>query len=322
MSLNLMLTSRSAVYLSGDFLLTYRWGHRDDPRVQKLVPVFRLGWSALVSFAGIAKTKGGLDVGDWISEQMQDIEMHAKFEELPKRLLTADAWLSRVSGDRSLVFSIVGFIGRRPVATVISNFTDINGHVFDPLKPRLKRSDSKPKEPEVRLAGDRRAVRVEDINRLKKMLSTKCSPLEVQAALASANAEAANRSSTISEACITGHLSPTGRAEVMPHAVGVWGEYLPGFVKRDLAAQGIVGFNRKVDQNGNILSPKWRGMTSTRVQGPRRSQQATATIHAIGNVEGPPMSNGRSGNKTGSSNVFWKVAGEDEPDRYNFEIKW
>jgi hypothetical protein len=317
-----MLTSRSAVYLSGDFRLTYPWGHRDDPRVQKLVPIFRLGWSALVSFAGVAKTTWGLDVGDWISEQLQDIEMDAKFEELPKRLLSADAWLSRVSGDRSLVFSIVGFIGRRPVSMVVSNFMNINGHIFDPIKPGLKKSDSRPKEPEVKVAGDRGAVRDEDIKQLKKMLVANCPPLEVQAAIATVNGEAANRSRTISKACITGHLLPTGAAEVMPHTVDVWGEYLPGFVKRDLAAQGIRGFNRKVDQNGNQLSPKWRGMTATRARGPRRRQEAAVTIHAIGNVEGPPLTGGTSGYKTGNSQAFWKVAGKDESDRYTFQINW
>ena len=51
--------------------------------------------------------------------------MDAKFEELPRRLLAADAWLSKLSDNYPLAFSIVGFIDRRPVAMVISNFTDI-----------------------------------------------------------------------------------------------------------------------------------------------------------------------------------------------------
>ena len=57
MTLNLMLISRSAVYLSGDFRLTYAGGRwwSDRLNVQKLVPVFKFGWSALVSFTGVAE---------------------------------------------------------------------------------------------------------------------------------------------------------------------------------------------------------------------------------------------------------------------------
>ena len=55
MTLNLLYSSRQAAYLSGDFRFTYSDGHTDDDlSAQKLVPVIKFDWSALVSFSGIA----------------------------------------------------------------------------------------------------------------------------------------------------------------------------------------------------------------------------------------------------------------------------
>ncbi len=62
-TLNLLMTSRQAVYLSGDFCLFYPNENKSitDVTVQKLIPVGRYDWNALVSFCGIAKTTAGLD---------------------------------------------------------------------------------------------------------------------------------------------------------------------------------------------------------------------------------------------------------------------
>ena len=123
MTLNLMLTSEYAVYLSGDFRLTYKTGSiTDDYNTQKLIPVFKFGWGALVSFAGIAKTSNGLDVGDWIAKQLHNIPMKAKVETLSKALLESNTWLSKISPHQPFIVSVVGFSGRRPFATVLSNF--------------------------------------------------------------------------------------------------------------------------------------------------------------------------------------------------------
>ena len=57
MTLNLMLTSRDAVYLSADFRLT---STRDQAAIsdsydtQKLIPVVRRDWSALIAYSGVA----------------------------------------------------------------------------------------------------------------------------------------------------------------------------------------------------------------------------------------------------------------------------
>jgi hypothetical protein len=57
MTLNIMLTSRTAVYLSGDFRLSTLDGKpiADNHDTQKLLPIFRRDWSALVAYTGLAK---------------------------------------------------------------------------------------------------------------------------------------------------------------------------------------------------------------------------------------------------------------------------
>jgi hypothetical protein len=241
MTLNLMLTSRSAVYLSGVFFrLSYRRTGRteDNLNTQKLVPVFKFGWSALVSYTGVANTSRGMDVGQWIAQAAESIEMYASFDELPRRLLSADAWLNKVRDERCIAFSIVGFNGRRPVAALVSNFTNLDGYTF-PVQPKLKKSISKPKVPEARVAGDRAAVAKDEIQRLKAMIVGNRNLMEIHNALAETNAEAAQRSSVISRECVVGCLLPTGAALVRPYGIDEGMDYIPDFIMRDLARTGV-----------------------------------------------------------------------------------
>src|SRR5260370_27909031 len=92
MTLNLILTSQEAVYLSGDFRLTSLQGNtvvksEDDFSVQKIVPVINRKWSALVAWTGIAHTPSGEGIGDWLARAVQTMDLHASFDALPLRLL-------------------------------------------------------------------------------------------------------------------------------------------------------------------------------------------------------------------------------------------
>src|SRR5262245_37871136 len=107
MTLNLMLSSRSGVFLSGDFRLSFldKGGRptgrfSDDTQTQKLIPVIKFGWNALVAFTGVASRSHIPDVGEWIATELQAIPMKAGFDELPIRLLAADEWLKDVLDDR------------------------------------------------------------------------------------------------------------------------------------------------------------------------------------------------------------------------------
>jgi hypothetical protein len=324
MTLNLMLTSTSAVYLSGDFCLTYS-GKREktNPCVQKLVPVVRLRWSALVSFAGIAQTSDGLDVGNWIAEQMQDIPMGAYFGELPRRLLTADTWLRKVPPkDRRLTFSIVGFYGRhkRPVTMIISSFMDNNEHITS-LQPQLKQYTLRSKKPTLRALPDPKAIIPEERSKLEKMVTAKHGfrdisvYRDINAELADLNATIAQRSSGISQSCVVGHLLKSGSADVIPYRVDMWGEYVPDFVKRHLTAIGVDSIKRKVDGNGRPLPPKWRSM-SAKVQNIQGNDVAVV-IHGFANLEEELLLSGVLPNNT---QIFTKTVEENEPDRYNFQV--
>jgi hypothetical protein len=319
MTLNLMLASRSTVFLSGDFRITFlgtgRW--RDDVRVQKLVPIFRFGWSALVAFTGIAASHQVGDVGDWISRELQDIDEDAGFQALPEKLLNANVWLSAESGYRRLAFSVVGFVGRRPYVMSISNFMDLDGRVFEPPLPALKQFDKRPKQVGVWVAGDRNAVTPEEVERLTRMLREGRPVPEIHAALAEVNRDAAGRSVMISPECVTGHLLASGSAAVSPHGIEDKVEYVPGFVQRELAAKGITGLKLKVGEDGKPLPPRWVAMTA-RIHGKRRRRQIVATLHVFRNVEELL----KTGETPRNWTVFAKRAGESEPEFYSIDVTW
>src|SRR5215471_8873685 len=104
MTLNLMLTSKDAVFLSADFRLTSATDGAalpDSYNTQKLIPVIRQEWSALVAYMGVAYAPPLItDMGQWISEQVGSIPSDGDPSELSKRLVALNASLERIRGDR------------------------------------------------------------------------------------------------------------------------------------------------------------------------------------------------------------------------------
>src|SRR5215467_3416262 len=141
MTLNLVLTSKDAVYLTGDFRLTSikdQSALPDSYDTQKLIPVIRHGWAALIAYMGVASAPPLIsDMGQWIVEQMDSIPLDGSFPELSKRLLSFNLWLGRIRGDRRIAFSVVGFWNQRPFTMLISNFLDSNGNIVD-AGPQLR----------------------------------------------------------------------------------------------------------------------------------------------------------------------------------------
>jgi hypothetical protein len=317
MTLNLMLTSRNAVYLSGDFRLTRRDTGKftDNLDTQKLIPIIRFGWGALIAYTGIANAPAPFrDTGDWVSAQMDSIPMKGSIDELPKRLLTADVWLTKISGEAPLAFSIVGFLERKPFMMLVSNFLDLDGHITHPHS-RLEVFRRKPKQPEVRITGDINAVQADDIEQLALLLRRSADHQVIRENLAQVNARASQRSVLISQECVTGYLLPSGAAEVGPHGIGGQVPYLPGFVIRHFVKAGIVGFVPKYDEHGNPLPPRWVGMTA-KIEGGQSRDAIVAVVHAIGNVSNP-LSDGVD--RKGQA-IFWKIAGPNEPHSYTFTV--
>src|SRR5262249_15734972 len=133
MTLNLMLTSKDAVYLSGDFRITSikdQAALPDSYDTQKVIPVIRRSWAALIACMGVASARGVVsDVGQWIGEQMDSISLDGSFSELSRRLLRFNLFLGKIRGDRRIAFSVVGFWNERPFMMLISNFVDSKGHI-------------------------------------------------------------------------------------------------------------------------------------------------------------------------------------------------
>ena len=182
---------------------------------------------------------------------------------------------------------------------IVSNFMDINGRVFHPL-PQLKSSEIKPKQPEVRFAGDLNSIRDDDRKRLKEMLIRSRKSSDVHALLAEINALCAQRSKIISSECVTGYLSPTGDAGVLPHGINTQMEYVPRFVKRFFRSNGIIGFVRKKDDKGNLLPPQWVQMAAKR-QGKSKKTMAVLVAHEM--RTGIPVSSGTQTNDP----AFWRL---------------
>lgn len=317
MTLNIMLTSRHAVYLTGDFRFLYSDGHcEDDLLAQKLVPVVKFEWCALVAFCGVAKTSTGIDVGDWISDAVHVNERKEPIDTFINRLQTADAWLSRLRGNRLLSISVVGFSGRRPFAVLLSNFENLDGKALPKNLSRLQVFRLKPKDIELRLFGDPTSVSADDRGNLKILLKkNQLKPLKK--ALGEANKRAAKNSKEkiISPQCVVGCLFPTGDGEITVHGIDLSSEYVPRFVLREFYSAGVESLRCKTGPKGERLNPHWKGMTM-KVQGKLGKDAIWGTIHAISNVE---MANVTK--KNSNSQVFQKIAGPDEPERYTFSIK-
>lgn len=313
-----MLVSRNIAYLSGDFRLTYSNNrHLDELDTQKLIPIFRYGWGALIAYSGVAKAPPFVsDMGNWILAKINSIPMKGKIEELPQKLLEVNQWINKIQGDKRLTFSVVGFVGRRPFMMVISNCVDREGRETQ-LQPELVWRESRPKQAEVKVMGDRSSVLPEEKEQLRKLLQENKDYLTVRNHIAEINTKAADRSlgQVISRQCVIGYILPSGAAEIIPFGIMAGQLYMPSFVLRDLWKQGIVGFNHKHDEDGNLLNPYWVGMNA-KIQGGQGKDAVVAELHAIRNVDEPIY----DGIHRENAWSFWRVAGPNEPKTYKFTL--
>src|SRR5262252_11032507 len=172
MTLNLMLTSKDAVYLSGDFRLTSipdQAALPDSYDTQKVIPVIRHDWAALIAYMGIASAPPLMsDMGQWIVEQMDSIPFDGSFSEISRRLLKLNVLLGRIRGDRRIAISVVGFWNERPSMMLISNFLDLQGCITEAgphLRAYLRRSN----QPQVHSVGTVRPDIFERV-RLERLL--------------------------------------------------------------------------------------------------------------------------------------------------------
>lgn len=282
-TLNLMLTSKDAVYLSGDFRLVSiedQVALPDSYDTQKMIPIIRDGWAALIAYMGIASAPPLIpDMGQWIVEQLDTVPRNADFPDLSARLLRLNQWLPQIRGDRRIAMSVVGFRNRRPFMMLLSNFVDLDGHVVE-AGPQLRAWVRTPMKPEIRAVGTVRPDVFQRV-RLVRMLQANASrgviPQLIRQAVADVNAKVAERSGgSISPECVSGYLLRSGAVAIGGHGLPPHAACFPNWLRRDLQQGGVIGFE---PVNG-ALRIQWRKTTARIVKG---SIQRTHEIANAGN---------------------------------------
>jgi len=280
MTLNLMLTSKDAVYLSGDFRLSSTRDQSPLPDsfdTQKLIPVIRSRWTALIAYMGVASAPPVIsDMGQWIVDQMDSIAFDGSFADLPVRLAGLNTCLEKIRGDRRIAFSGVGFRDQQPFMMLISNFLDLDGKVTD-TGAQLRAYIRKPNQPEVRAVGSVRPDVFERV-RLERLLQVSSSrrvvPDLTRRAIAEINTSVARRSREgVSPECVTGCILRTGAVAIGAHGIPDNAAYLPNWVRKDLERSGVTELDRTDEANG--LPIQWKGMTSKVLNG------TTVRVHQI-----------------------------------------
>ena len=303
MTLNLILTSKEAVYLSADFRLISTRDQAalpDSYNTQKLIPVIRNSWSALIAYMGVASAPPLMsDMGQWIVDQMDSIPLDGSFSEISKRLLRLNAWLDRIRGDRRIAVSVVGFWSQRPFLMLISNFLNLDGRITD-AAPQLRAYLRRSSQPEVRAVGTIRPDVFERV-RLERLLQAssprRSVPQLIRRAVAEINVNVARRSrGSISEECITGCLLRSDSAAIGGHGIPENAACFPNWVRRDLKQGGVIGFEAAEHQEGEVVPIHWKG-TTTRI-----SNGTIVRTHEIANA-GKPILDGSRGQR---HSTVWK----------------
>src|SRR5262249_27380877 len=269
MTLNLMLTSKQAVYLSADFRLTFvkdGTAIPDNYNTQKLIPVIRHDWAALIAYMGVASAPPLINnMGQWIVDQVQSVPIDGSFLELSNRLQALDTSLRDIRGDRRVAFSVVGFRKQTPFMMLVSNFRDFD-HQTAEAGSCLRTYLRSPNQPEVRSVGSVRPDVFERV-RLERLLRASTSrrlvPHLTRQALAETNANAAQRSnSSVSKECVSGYLLRSGIAEIGVHGIPENAPCFPNWVRRDLERAGVTRFEATENLECKGLPVQWRRMTA------------------------------------------------------------
>lgn len=283
MTLTISFLTPTVLYQSSDFCLS-------DPitretivdRGQKSVMVTHFDWSALVAFAGVARTKQ-IDVGKWLGDQVVHLPKGANLHTVIERLLAADSWLGRVPLEwRALTFSVLAFDGARQSFTLITNVDHLSGVRDVVPSARLRVERSQPSRPKVFVAGAMDLPR--PVRRRLEHLSEK-PPVAVSRAIAESNAQASDHlgGRLVSRSCVVSYLERSGRGVTMPFGTEVESQdFLPAEIEALFAHQGV-NLVPKLDDDGQPMPIKLVQMAS------QRSADETMTLMELqARIDGVP----------------------------------
>jgi tetratricopeptide (TPR) repeat protein len=255
MTLNLTLVTPKDVYECSDFRLTYtdRPRHYTDVEAQKIIVLSTLKWSALLQFAGVAKTSKGFDTTEWLAKLVLRVQPNASIQFIVSELLAVGR---QHIGQVKHSFVACGFEGEDPFIILVSNFQCLpDTRKFFPV-PKWTFSTSNQKHIAFATGSGAACVKAGDLRNLLTV-ARRYPPLVVQQNLAAVNKAVAKNPQTkdsVSESCFTGHLPRDGAGELIPHDVNPGGEYLPGFALRTLTrGTRTMDLKAKVDSEGRPL---------------------------------------------------------------------
>jgi Flp pilus assembly protein TadD len=254
--------TRRRIFQSGDFRLTdRRTGDVFDYEAQKQVIVQRSGWTALVGFCGVAHT-GHEPVPEWIVRQLRATPFDASFDDLLRRLKTAEVWLAGISPRfRGISFSVGAFVDFRPVFVLISNFEVVGRPPSPPPREysaALELTRFRPRGDQLLLSGRPTAVSRDDRRWLRRVL-VDATPEDGYSALADVNRRAAVRDSGVGVACFTSHATALGELGGTVHEWPGDQEYLPAFM--DVNGIVLPRLRPDVDEHGQPVPIQVRGMS-------------------------------------------------------------
>lgn len=274
-TLTISFLTQSTVYQSADFRLTGPSGQLMDERGHKSVHLTRFGWSALVSYAGVART-ANVDVATWLGDLVVDIPPNAPFSELIDRLRGADSWLSTIRlSSRAHTFSVVAFDQGTPTLTLVTNIDNLVGQRLSAASARLSVQTARPRLPKVFIAGVPNPFPRQERRLLERMADLP--PDRVSSSLAAMNRRASQALSGnyVSPSCLVSYLEANGRGVSMPFGTaGESQDFLPPDIAAMMQKQGL-RLVPKAGPDGKPLPLKLVQMAS------QRRGDITATVMEI-----------------------------------------
>ena len=234
MTLNISLLSRYVMAQSSDLRLT-------DPHIgalvedasPKQVQIGYLTWQAVIGYSGVAQL-GGYRTHKWLV----DLIAHPTQEKVPQladvveliRQKASKALATVPLKNRRHTFVILAFVGRKPIAYMISNYQRFDGRDKDIPATELFVTKYRPSRAAVRLAGGgSSAVTRTDKRLLKSLLRNSEGDDAIGKTLASVNRkvyERLGREGPVSEGCVTHVLRAEGTSGNVTRAE-IQEEFLP-----------------------------------------------------------------------------------------------
>jgi hypothetical protein len=261
-TINITLVTSTAIYQSSDYRLSdANTGRRIEMRGHKVVPV--LGPPAMVCFTGIAATRRGETVGDWLARSLPELNPDITLEHVLETLKSADEWLRHWPKEvRRLSFTVSTWQNGHPTVILVSNFEDVRGRAR--TVGRLEMDAIQPRAPFVMATGLRSALTGPERKRRERL--AELPQARVMELLAETNRAVSRRvgDTVVSESCQAAVIESTGRMAARIFDTEPFPNIPPGAASEMLNQLLSQGYHFE-GPDGQTIEPKivqWASMSS------------------------------------------------------------